>query len=97
MIEHGTTEVNAELSAAYYENPDDACLWGLLINAGMLTIEEDVGDFRFRLRISDQELWKAFRKLTAFYLQVEDKKIKQGLKHIISYDMIRKVKVREVA
>ncbi|HJC90202.1 MAG TPA: AAA family ATPase [Candidatus Mediterraneibacter excrementigallinarum] len=89
LIEHGTAEVNAELSTAYYENPDDACLWGLLINAGMLTIAEDVGDSRYRLRIPNQEVWKAFRELTAFYLQVEEGIIDTLLYHLCKGNMDR--------
>ena len=58
-----------EFSAAYYEKPGDAALWGLLINAGMLTISEKIDENRYRLRVPNQEVWKAFGELTSHYLR----------------------------
>ena len=72
LIEQGKVEVQAELATAYYEKADDASLWGLLINAGMVTIQEQTDEDHFLVRVPNQEVWKAFRELTAFYLSVED-------------------------
>lgn len=72
LIEQGKVEVQAELATAYYEKADDASLWGLLINAGMVTIQEQTDEDHFLVRVPNQEVWKAFRELTAFYLRVEE-------------------------
>lgn len=75
LIEKGTLEVRAELSTAYYEKPNDASLWGLLLNAGMVTVQEKTGEGKYRLRVPNREVWKVFQELTAFYLQVEESDI----------------------
>ena len=72
LIEQGKVEVQAELATAYYEKADDASLWGLLINAGMVTMQEQTDEDHFLVRVPNQEVWKAFRELTAFYLRVEE-------------------------
>ena len=72
LIEKGTATVSAELSMAYYEKQDDASLWGLLINAGMVTVQEELSEGIYKLRIPNYEVWKAFQELTAFYMQVEE-------------------------
>ena len=87
LIEKGAVTVNAELSTAYYENPDDASLWGLLINAGMVTIQEEVTEGVYNIRIPNQEVWKAFQDLTAFYLQVEEGHINMMLYNLRTEDM----------
>ena len=79
----------AELSTAYYEEANDASLWGLLVNAGMLTIEEQLGEDFYRLRVPDREVWTAFRELTAFSLQVEESDLWMMLQDLQRGDMNR--------
>ncbi len=72
LIEKGTVDTEVKLSISYYEEPDDASLWGLLLNAGMVTIQEEMGENICKLRIPNYEVREAFRELTAFYLKLED-------------------------
>lgn len=72
LIENGTVTTAVELSTAYYEESTDESLWGLLLNAGMVTVQEELSENYYRLRVPNQEVWKAFQGLTAFYLQVEE-------------------------
>lgn len=72
LIEKGTVDTRVDLSVSYYEEPDDASLWGLLLNAGMLTIQERMEEGIYKLRIPNFEVREAFRELTAFYLKLED-------------------------
>lgn len=72
LIEKGEIKTVATMTTAYYEQQSDASLWGLMVNAGMLTIKEDLGDNYYILRIPNQEVWSAFRELTAFSLQVDE-------------------------
>lgn len=87
LIENGSADVEVRLSAAYYEQPDDASLWGLLLNAGMVTVEEKIGEEKLRVRVPNLEVWKAFRELTAFYLQVQESSISRLLYNLTTGDM----------
>ena len=66
LIETGEITTVVSLTTAYYEHQSDASLWGLMVNAGMLTVKEIMGDDYYTLRIPNQEVWSAFRELTAF-------------------------------
>lgn len=87
LIEQGSAEVEAELTTSYYEQPDDASLWGLLVNAGMITIEENLGEDFFKVKIPNHEVQKAFRSLTAFYLQVQEGHISKMLRYLKTGEM----------
>lgn len=79
LIRNGTATVYAELSSAYYEKPDDASLWGMLINAGMVAIQEQLSENLCVICVPNQEVWKVFQELTAFYLRVEEGDISRML------------------
>lgn len=87
LIEKGTVDTEVKLSVSYYEEPDDASLWGLLLNAGMVTIQEEMEDKICRLRIPNYEVREAFRELTAFYLKLEDGHISHMLRCLRIEDM----------
>ena len=87
LVEEGKITVKAELSTAYYEKPNDASLWGLLINAGMVTIEERKSEEDFTVRVPNQEVWKAFQELTAFYRQVDEYEIGTMLGYLKTGDI----------
>ena len=72
LIETGEITTVVSLTTAYYEHQSDASLWGLMVNAGMLTIQENMGDDYYTLRIPNQEVWSAFRELAAFSLQIDE-------------------------
>lgn len=72
LIETGEITTVVSLTTAYYEHQSDASLWGLMVNAGMLTVKEIMGDDYYTLRIPNQEVWSAFRELTAFSLQIDE-------------------------
>lgn len=82
LIEKGTTDTEVELLVSYYEEPDDASLWGLLLNAGMVTILEKVEKGTYKLRIPNYEVREAFRELTAFCLKLEEGHISEMLRSL---------------
>lgn len=84
LMEQGSVTAAAELSTAYYERQDDASLWGLLLNAGMVTIQEKSGENFYKLQVPNLEVWKAFQELTAFYLQVEEGHMERMMRCLIS-------------
>ena len=67
LIEQGTVEVQLELESSYYEQANDASLWGLLVNAGMITVLEQSEDCFCTVKIPNYEVKKAFQNLTAHY------------------------------
>lgn len=74
LIRTGKIETIVKLDTSFYEINSISCLWGLLVNAGYLTIESVVSILRGRyvLRIPNQEVRKDFQNLTAYYLEVSD-------------------------
>lgn len=82
LIEEGSVNVRAELATSYYEEPDDASLWGLLINAGMVTVQEELEEGFCRLRIPNYEVRRAFQELTAYYLNLEEGHIASMLRYL---------------
>ncbi|MCI9174223.1 MAG: AAA family ATPase [Lachnospiraceae bacterium] len=82
LIQKGSVNVHAELSSPYYENPSDSSLWGLFINAGMASIQEELEENFYTLKIPNQEVWKSYQELTAFYLQTDENHLSSMLQHL---------------
>lgn len=82
LIERGTVNAGVELTSAYYEQPEDASLWGLLLNAGMVTAQNKLEEGFYTLRIPNYEVKKAFQDLTAFYLKLEEGHIATMLRYL---------------
>lgn len=72
LIEQGTAEVPLEMITSYFEQPDDASLWGLLVNAGLLTVMEHGEDNYYLVKVPNYEVRKEFQNLTAFHLKVQE-------------------------
>lgn len=72
LILQETAVVEIEMETSYYEQPDDASLWGLLANAGMITMCQHVFENKYAVKVPNYEVRKAFRNLTASYLEVEE-------------------------
>ena len=83
LIETGEITTVVSLTTAYYEHQSDASLWGLMVNAGMLTMKENLGDDYYTLRIPNQEVWSAFRELTAFSLQIDEEDMQKLFMELI--------------
>ena len=69
---------------AWYETLDEAAVWGLLVNAGMATVEEVIDGDYCKIRVPNLEIWKVFKELTAYYLGVNERHMEKmfyGLKH----------------
>ncbi|MEI3339678.1 MAG: hypothetical protein V8R80_06805 [Eubacterium sp.] len=73
---------------ADYKKMDGASLSGLLVNAGIVTIEEVIEDY-YKLRIPNMEVWKVFKELTACHLQIDEKQLEMLLSALKKHDMDR--------
>lgn len=74
LIKEGKTELTADMQSNFYEINTTPSLWGLLINAGYLTVIETVSeaDSRYIVKIPNKEVSVDFQKLTAYYLQLSE-------------------------
>ena len=87
LLERGQVTVNADVTGTYYENQNETAFWGLLLNAGMVTIEEEIREDLYKIRVPNLEVWKGFQDLTAAYLQVEEGKLNKMLYDLQTGDM----------
>lgn len=65
LLENGEVEVFANLSASFLELEEEATLWGLLINAGYLTVSEDIDTYAKVVRIPNHEVRTEFVSIVA--------------------------------
>lgn len=70
LIETGKLETTVYMETSFFEVNITENLWGLLVNAGYLTLDEIIGEDEYVLRIPNQEVQKEFQSLTAYYLNV---------------------------
>ena len=74
LIQTGKLETLVRMETSFFEINSTSSLWGLLVNAGYLTVLEVISARRSRyvLGIPNQEVEKEFQNLTACYLKVSD-------------------------
>lgn len=74
LIQTGKLETLVRMETSFFEINSTSSLWGLLVNAGYLTVLEVISARRSRyvLSIPNQEVEKEFQNLTACYLKVSD-------------------------
>ena len=89
LIETGKVEVICDLESNYQEEETDNCLWALLINAGFLTIIEEIQEGDYIVRIVNGETRAALSKMMLNHLKVDEKKINKMLQAMMNKDMPR--------
>ena len=89
LIETGKVEVLCDLETSYQEEEADHYLWALLINAGFLTIIEEIQEGDYIVRIVNGETRAALSKMMLNHLKVDEKKINKMLMALTSKDMPR--------
>lgn len=74
LIENDTVTAMVNFETSFYELKETSSLWGLFVNAGYLTVAEEVDLLKgvYRLRIPNQEVVREFQSLTAAYLQISE-------------------------
>lgn len=86
LIENGYLETTVNLQTSFYEEADNSTLWGLLVNAGYLTVDEiiDIADNYCRIRIPNNEVKTEFRSLTEYYLSLYEGQLNQLSRFLIN-------------
>lgn len=75
LIEEGSVTVPVSFQTSFFERKDNATLWGLFVNAGYLTIAEEINDHairKYRLVIPDDEVRSEFVSFTEASVHLRD-------------------------
>ncbi|WP_285946637.1 AAA family ATPase, partial [Thomasclavelia cocleata] len=72
LIQTGKLETLVRMETSFFETSTTENLWGLLVNAGYLTISKVISyqDGLYVVKVPNQEVQQEFQKLTAHYLKV---------------------------
>ena len=65
LIEKKTVRVGINLETSFIELQDNYSLWGLLVNAGYVTVEDVEDESFMKVRIPNEEVCAEFRKILA--------------------------------
>ena len=74
LIRNGKLETTAKMDTSFFEVNNTENLWGLLVNAGYLTLHKTISiqDSLYIIKIPNQEVQLEFRKLTAYHLKAAE-------------------------
>ncbi len=77
LVINGQLETSVSLQTSFYEQSTSATLWGLLVNAGYLTVKEIIDRYndRYCLMIPNMEVRKEFINLTEYQLGLNSGKL----------------------
>lgn len=74
LIRNGKLETTVKMDTSFFEVNNTENLWGLLDNAGYLTLHKTISiqDSLYIIKIPNQEVQLEFRKLTAYHLKATE-------------------------
>ena len=74
LIRNGKLETTVKMDTSFFEVNNTENLWGLLVNAGYLTLHKTISiqDSLYIIKIPNQEVQLDFRKLTAYHLKATE-------------------------
>lgn len=74
LIRNGKLETTVKMDTSFFEVNNTENLWGLLVNAGYLTLHKiiSIQDSLYIIKIPNQEVQLEFRKLTAYHLKATE-------------------------
>ena len=74
LIRNGELETTVKMDTSFFEVNNTENLWGLLVNAGYLTLHKTISiqDRLYIIKIPNQEVQLEFRKLTAYHLKATE-------------------------
>lgn len=74
LIRNGKLETTVKMDTSFFEVNNTENLWGLLVNAGYLTLHKTISiqDSLYIIKIPNQEVQLEFRKLTACHLKATE-------------------------
>jgi len=87
LIGDGSVEVGIMLETSFMELQDNYTLWGLLLNAGYVTIQEDVDAMIKRVRIPNGEVRSEFQLLIAEQARIDGKDLVMMFRYLMKMDL----------
>ena len=72
LIEGGEVTTNIDLSRSFMELARNSTLWGLLVNAGYITVLKRINEFNMQVRIPNDEVRYEFLRILADMASIED-------------------------
>ena len=74
LIRNGKLETTVKMDTSFFEVNNTENLWGLLVNAGYLTLHKTISiqDSLYIIKIPNQEVQLEFKKLTAYHLKATE-------------------------
>lgn len=74
LIRNGKLETTVKMDTSFFEVNNTENLWGLLVNAGYLTLHKTISiqDSLYIIKIPNQEVQLEFRKLTVYHLKATE-------------------------
>ena len=74
LIRNGKLETTVKMDTSFFEVNNTENLWGLLVNAGYLTLHKTISiqDSLYIIKITNQEVQLEFRQLTAYHLKATE-------------------------
>lgn len=74
LIRNGKLETTVKMDTSFFEVNNTENLWGLLVNAGYLTLHKTISiqDSLYIIKIPNQEVQLEFRKLIAYHLKATE-------------------------
>lgn len=74
LIRNSKLETTVKMDTSFFEVNNTENLWGLLVNAGYLTLHKTISiqDSLYIIKIPNQEVQLEFRKLTAYHLKATE-------------------------
>ncbi len=70
LMEQGYVDVNVKMGTSFYEKSQTSTLWGMFINAGYLTIKDEINPKRYRLKIPNFEVIDEFKDFLSYYFDL---------------------------
>jgi len=89
LIKEGEMEVGINMEASFLELDSPATLWGLLVNAGYLTVSDDIDDYFKRVKIPNFEVKKEFINIVSYVTRLSDLHLHSMFKGLAESDMER--------
>jgi len=87
LIENGNAIVTINFKKTFQEEASAESLWGMLVSAGYITIEESYVDDEYKIRIPNNEVYKEFRRIVSAYTKISERNIKNMFKALLKKDI----------
>ena len=87
LISDGSVRVGADIGSSFIELKNNSTLWGLLINAGYVTVTGRTGEYLMDIRIPNGEVGSEFIKIIAGRANLQDADLRIMFDCLINKDI----------